>query len=154
MIIATATALDVDDLVTLENICFTTDQLHRRHFMHLIKTRTALVLTAKTNNQLIGSAVVFYRKHSKTARLYSLAVHPNHRKHGIALALMQTLEMDALRHGCTRMKLEVRQDNHRAIVFYEQGGYLNAGKISGFYEDGTDAWRMEKSLKTNGTAIS
>ncbi|HEU5280730.1 MAG TPA: GNAT family N-acetyltransferase [Gammaproteobacteria bacterium] len=154
MIIATATALDVDGLISVENTCFTTDQLHRRNFMHLLKSKAALVLAAKAQNTVIGSAVVFYRKHSKTARLYSLAVHPDHRKHGVALALMQTLEMDALRHGCTRMKLEVRCDNARAIGFYERGGYLKTGEISGFYEDGQTAWCMEKPLKTNETAAS
>jgi ribosomal-protein-alanine N-acetyltransferase len=154
MIIANANTLDVDDLVALENTCFTTDQLHRRNFTHLLKSKAALVLAAKEQNTIIGSAVVFYRKHSKIARLYSLAVHPDHRKHGVALRLMQTLEMDAQRRGCTHMKLEVRCDNHRAIVFYEQGGYLRTGEISGFYEDGGNAWRMEKPLKTNETAAS
>lgn len=154
MIVAKAESPDLENLLRLEKSCFTTDRLTRRNFAHLLRSNSALVLVAKLENKLLGSAVVFYRKGSQTARLYSLAVDPEHRKHGIALALMQALEADAQARTCTRIKLEVRKDNERAIHFYEQGGYRVVGEITAFYEDGGDAWRMLKPLTPNETATS
>lgn len=154
MTLTKASPQDLASLLQLESTCFTTDRLTRRSLSRLLRSSSALVLVAKLENTLVGSAVVFYRKGSTTARLYSLAVDPKHRQHGFALALMQAVEKDAVQRGCTRMKLEVRKDNGRAIHFYEQGGYGRVGEIIAFYEDGADAWRMLKPLTPHETAAS
>jgi ribosomal protein S18 acetylase RimI-like enzyme len=45
------------------------------------------------------------------------------------------------------MRLEVRTDNSAAIGLYTKSGYHRFGEITGFYEDGSNALRMQKTLR-------
>ena len=44
------------------------------------------------------------------------------------------------------MHLEVAHNNKAAIALYEKLGYAHVRSLPQFYEDGKDAWRMEKAL--------
>jgi ribosomal protein S18 acetylase RimI-like enzyme len=90
---------------------------------------------------------VFFRKGSGIARLYSIAVDHAARGRGIGEALLRAVERGARARGCTRVRLEVRQDNPGAIALYEKLGYRRFGAYARFYEDGADAWRYEKPLR-------
>jgi len=95
-----------------------------------------------------AAAVVFYRRNSLTARLYSLAVAMHARGAGLGRTLLAASEADARVRGCESMRLEVRVDNAPAIALYERHGYVRGSRIPGFYEDGADAWRYLKRLTT------
>lgn len=151
LVLHPAIPADLTALLDLEQRSFTTDTLSRESYRRLIRSKSALVLTAKVENILLGCAVVFFRQGSKRARLYSLAVDPDHRKRGIALALMQSAEKHALLRGCTCMGLEVRTDNARAISFYTRLGYEKIKEIPGYYEDGWSALQMQKTLTPRET---
>ena len=43
-------------------------------------------------------------------------------------------------------RLEVREDNSRAIDLYEKNGYQPIGRKPAYYADGADALRYEKPL--------
>jgi ribosomal protein S18 acetylase RimI-like enzyme len=45
------------------------------------------------------------------------------------------------------MRLEVREDNARAIGLYEKSGYRLFGRKPGYYADGATALRFEKTLE-------
>ena len=45
------------------------------------------------------------------------------------------------------LRLEVREDNARAIRIYEQNGYRRIGREPDYYEDGATALRYEKTLR-------
>ncbi len=45
------------------------------------------------------------------------------------------------------LRLEVREDNSRAIRIYEKSGYRKIGREPGYYEDGATALRYEKTLR-------
>ena len=45
------------------------------------------------------------------------------------------------------LRLEVREDNARAIHIYEQNGYRRIGREPDYYEDGATALRYEKTLR-------
>lgn len=142
-----ATAADLPALVALERRAFTTDHLSPRQYRHHLGNPGARVLAAVDAGGLLGKAVVFFRKGSDIARLYSIAVDDAARGRGIASALLHAVERDARARGCGRLRLEVRQDNPGAIRLYEKLGYLRFGAIAGFYEDGADAWRYQKILR-------
>jgi ribosomal protein S18 acetylase RimI-like enzyme len=141
-----ATLADLDALVALERSAFTTDHLSRRQYRHHIASASARVLAAIDASGLLGKAVVFFRSNSSAARLYSIAVAHAARGRGIGEALLAAAESAAQKHGCPRLRLEVRQDNAGAIRLYERHGYQRFGAYAGFYEDGADAWRYEKML--------
>ena len=145
---------DIDGLIQLEEMCFKADRLTAKQLRHLIASPTALVLVTKKTSAIIASAVVLFRKNSQIARLYSIAVDPRFQQHGIALTLYQLIERKILHQGCTEIRLEVRNNNRRAIKFYRKNGYDFFGEYRKFYEDGTDALRMRKVIKPHATEIS
>jgi ribosomal protein S18 acetylase RimI-like enzyme len=128
------------------------DHLSPRQYRRHLTNPSALVLAAVDGGGLLGKAVVFFRKGSDIARLYSIAVDHAARGRGIAKSLLQVVERGAHSRGCARLRLEVRQDNPGAIALYEKLGYRRFGAIAGFYEDGADAWRYEKGLRDAKTA--
>jgi ribosomal-protein-alanine N-acetyltransferase len=146
IIIRRAKLPDIPGMVKLEEDCFTTDQMSANNFRRLLRSTTADIAIAKASDQLIGLSVLLFRKNSKKARVYSIAVHVDYRARGVALALNQHLEKEAKRRGTTAIILEVKIDNSRAIKFYEKLGYENWGTYPAFYEDGSDALRMIKKI--------
>jgi ribosomal protein S18 acetylase RimI-like enzyme len=44
------------------------------------------------------------------------------------------------------MRLEVRPDNRAAVDLYRSAGYEPFGRYAAYYEDDSDALRMEKAL--------
>lgn len=139
-----AALADLDALVQLE--CeFPGDRLSRRSFRRLLRRASAEIWVCSAGAKVIGNAVVLYRGHGRSARLYSLIVDPAARGHGVASVLVATVETAALRRGCERLRLEVRCDNTAATGLYRKRGYRIAGRVSRFYEDGQDALRLERA---------
>jgi ribosomal protein S18 acetylase RimI-like enzyme len=141
---------DLDALVALERAAFTTDHLSQRQYRHHLRSDSAVVLAAVDGPALLGKSVVFFRRGSDIARLYSIAVADAARGSGLGEALLAAAERSAHGHGARRMRLEVRQDNTAAIRLYERMGYRRFGAYAQFYEDGADAWRYEKELRAEG----
>ena len=138
---------DLDDLVALEESSFATDRLSREQYRRHLDSETAQVLVASANHRrFLGTAVVFFRKGTKVARLYSIATHAEARGKGVGSALLEASEQLARRRGCKVLRLEVRTDNDAAIRLYERLGYDRIGRYARYYGDGADAWRYEKKV--------
>lgn len=63
----------------------------------------------------------------------NIAVHPNHRRKGIAYRLTEELKSKATELELSFLTLEVRESNLAAIKLYEKSGFLVVGKRKGFY---------------------
>jgi len=138
---------DLDDLVALEEQSFAGDRLSRAQYRRHLDSESAQVLVASANHRrFLGTAVVFFRKGSKVARLYSIATRAEARGKGVGSALIEAAELAARRKRRHALRLEVRTDNHAAIRLYERLGYTRIGHYASYYEDGADAWRYEKAL--------
>lgn len=142
-----AYASDVDDLAAIEEAAFRGDRISRRSFRALIERETAAALIALDGARKAGYAIVLFRKGSGVARLYSIAVAPGFEGKGVGRALLDAAEKAAFDHDRMMLRLEVRQDNARAIAIYEKAGYHRIGQEPGYYEDGATALRYEKALR-------
>ncbi|RWL43255.1 MULTISPECIES: peptidase C39 family protein [unclassified Mesorhizobium] len=142
-----ARASDVDDLAAIEKAVFPGDRLSRRSFRQFIERETAEMLVAENGGRVAGYAVVLFRKGSGVARLYSIAVGPFFGRLGIGRLLLAAAEEAAFEHDRLLLRLEVREDNDRAIRIYEQAGYRKLGREPDYYEDGATALRYEKTLR-------
>ena len=141
-----ADAVDLEALLRLEQRAFRSDLISRAQYRRHIDSESALVLVATDNGSLLGSAVVFFRRGSSNARLYSLASAPEARGRGVGAALLRASEAAARRRRCVGMRLEVRAGNRTAQRLYETRGYLRKGIRRGYYEDGGDALCYVKTL--------
>jgi len=141
-----ATVADLADLVRIENAAFATDRFSRRTLHYLLTRARAIFLVATEGGAVVGGVVVLLHGRTSLARVYSMAVDPARQGRSIGLALLHEAESRALADGRAVMRLEVRVDNARAIALYRRQGYREIGRIPGYYEDGCDALRMEKTL--------
>ena len=144
---------DLDALMKLEHRVFATDRLSRRSLQRLLSSGTAAVLVVHENGQLLGVAIVLFRRGSLTARLYSIAVAPHAGGRGVGRKLLEAAEAQALARGCRVMRLEVHHTNHAAIARYRKSGYREFGRRRRYYEDGGDALRFEKRLMPDVAAL-
>lgn len=138
---------DLDDLVILEERTFNSDRLSRAQYRRHLDSDSAQVLVASANHRrFLGTAVLFFRKGSTVARLYSLATQTEARGKGVGSSLLEAAAHAAKRRGCRALRLEVRTDNAIAISLYERLGYQRIGSYARYYQNGMDAWRYEKAL--------
>jgi ribosomal-protein-alanine N-acetyltransferase len=141
-----ATIDDLADLVTLENSAFVVERMSERQLRRHLESLSAEILVATRERRLVGAAVVFFRRSSDIARLYSIAVAASERGNGLGEALLARAAHTAHRRGGRRLRLEVRSDNQAAQRLYERLGYRHFDSHSAYYEDGQDAFRYEKRL--------
>lgn len=143
-----ATDHDLGALVALEQASFALDRMSERQWHRHLDSLSADVLVAVREQRIVGAAVMFRRRGSDIARLYSIAVAASERGSGIGAVLLDAVEQAAHRQGSRRLRLEVRSDNAAAQRLYESRGYRQFGAHRGYYEDGQDARRYEKVLSS------
>jgi ribosomal-protein-alanine N-acetyltransferase len=74
------------------------------------------------------------------ADLQRIAVHPAHRRRGLARQLLAAVVEDA-----GRVLLEVSAANTAALAFYTEEGFVEIGRRPRYYRDGSDAVVMERA---------
>ena len=141
---------DLYKLVALEAACFSSDRLSKRSFRRYIQAdHSALWVAEKTSeSQLLGYGLIWCHRGTRLARLYSLAVSPEARGQGAGARLVSQLENVARERGRLYMRLEVAKLNHSAIRLYRQLGYRAFGEYHDYYQDHSDALRMQKRIRT------
>lgn len=137
---------DIDELVRLEDACFDTDRLSRRSFRHILSRGRSFTLVEEEAGRLRGYAMVLYRSGVSLGRLYSIAVDPSARSHGVGRALLLAAEERARALDLVYMRLELRPDNAYALGLYQKFGYRQFGVYDDYYEDHMLALRFEKRL--------
>jgi ribosomal-protein-alanine N-acetyltransferase len=69
------------------------------------------------------------------AELLTLAVAPEHRRHGIGTSLLADFLAEARERGAVTVFLEVAADNEAALALYRRHGFSEAGRRRGYYRD-------------------
>ncbi|MPZ57812.1 MAG: GNAT family N-acetyltransferase [Rhizobiales bacterium] len=138
---------DLDAVVDIENRAFDGDIISRRSLRRFLTAPSAVSIVAELKRVVAGYTLVLFRPHSATARLYSIAVDPDFRGHGIGPALIAAAEEAALEHDCIWMRLEVHENNSPAIARYRKADFRQFGRRPGYYEDHGAALLMEKRLQ-------
>ena len=139
---------DLPLLLKIEQQCFATDRLSRRRMRFYIDAPHAVFVVAEKGTELVGYGLLLMRRGTQLTRLYSLAVLPEARGLGIAESVIGRLEECALARGKRFMRLEVSEQNLGAIRLYERLGFEQFGVYSQYYEDSSDALRMQKVLSS------
>ncbi|MCW8107874.1 GNAT family N-acetyltransferase/peptidase C39 family protein [Alteromonas ponticola] len=142
-----ATLDDLKKLVEIEHRCFDNDRLSERRIRYYINASHASLLVAEINAEVMAYALLLLRQGTQLSRLYSIAVLPEARGNKLAEKLITELEQFALSRGKHFMRLEVSENNAAAITVYERLGFKRFGIYSDYYEDHSNAVRMQKVLR-------
>ncbi|WP_232059176.1 GNAT family N-acetyltransferase [Kineobactrum salinum] len=155
-LVARAKPGDLEALLAIEAACFSTDRLSRRSFKRWLRREDCvfLVATDETDGTLAGYILVLLRRGTRLARLYSLAVAPSQQGRGVARLLLEQAERHTRSSGALYMRLEVASTNSGAIRLYESLGYEQFGLYHDYYDDHSDALRMEKCIHPTNRAVT
>ncbi|MBC8210352.1 MAG: GNAT family N-acetyltransferase/peptidase C39 family protein [Gammaproteobacteria bacterium] len=141
---------DLERLLLIENTCFSSDFLSRRSFQRFLRPGAHDMLVAdvevRGKPQLIGYVLALYRTGTSLARLYSIAILPDYQGQGLAQQLVLAIEQAGRERQCAYMRLEVHVNNEAAIKTYNKLRYQMIDEIENYYDDGSNALRMEKRI--------
>jgi ribosomal-protein-alanine N-acetyltransferase len=76
----------------------------------------------------------------------AIAIHPDHRRRGIAAELLAGALGEGRDAGATTATLEVRRGNTPAIALYERFGFRTVHVRARYYHDGADALVMSATI--------
>ena len=148
--IRVATLADLAAVVALEQACFALDAQTGRSLRHLLTRAHGDFLVAVIDDAIVADVVVLYRRGSRVARLYSIAVGPAARGRGVAAALLAQAERHAIARGCVVMRAEARWSNTASRGLFAAAGYRETARLADYYpgaggghEDGV---RLQKHL--------
>lgn len=137
---------DLDVLLRIERESFSCDRLSKRSFRHWIQAPHGILVVAQKGADISGYGLVWCHRGTRLSRIYSLAVLPALRGQGIASLLLNKLEEVSAARGRLFMRLEVSKQNHSAINLYQNLDYRIFGEYSDYYDDHSDALRMQKNI--------
>ena len=80
------------------------------------------------NDEIIATAMFGYDGHRGWLNYF--AVLPNFQKRGFGKQLMTFGEMVLIEKGCPKLNLQIRNDNTKAINFYQNVGYKEDAAVS------------------------
>lgn len=83
---------------------------------------------------------------AKKGHVVSLAVLPEHRRRGIATALMKEATLNLRKEGAGECFLEVRVSNEPALELYRSLGFTEVSRLRSYYLDGEDAYVLATKL--------
>ena len=150
--IRSAVSADIPALTEIENRCFDIDRLSERSFRHLLTRGHAITLVDEEQANIRGYVMLLFHRNTSIARMYSLAVNPDHQGKGVGKTLIEASEKAALARGMVSMRLEVHTKNISAQSLYRSLNYREFATVADYYEDHGDALRFEKELAPHLTA--
>jgi ribosomal protein S18 acetylase RimI-like enzyme len=152
VILERATLDHLDALLRIEEQCFSTDRISRRSMRRFLQNAESIFHVARAGELCIGYLLTIFHPGTRLARLYSIAVDASWRGKGVARQLMLTGEREAKQRGALYFRLEVNHTNTNAIRMYESLGFVKFGVLHGYYEDNSDALRMQKQIRHHDRA--
>ncbi|MCO4320055.1 GNAT family N-acetyltransferase/peptidase C39 family protein [Aliidiomarina quisquiliarum] len=126
------------------------DTISRRSFRRFIQHEQAELFALEVAEEAswlcVGYAILLYRKATKLARLYSLAVDPDWQRQGLGSELLAYAENQAREAHALFLRLEVPAADNDGLAFFRQRGYVQLGLKTAYFDDKSDALVLQKQL--------
>ncbi len=136
------TYADLPQVIAIERRAFPTPWSLAMFVLELSKS-SGTCLAALVDDRIVGYVVC--SRYADVWHVMNVAVDPDHRRRGVALALLEQLLTDVGEDAS--LTLEVRRTNHAAMRLYERLGFKTAGVRRRYYQDnGEDALVMWRNL--------
>jgi [ribosomal protein S18]-alanine N-acetyltransferase len=142
---------DLDALYLLDQQCFRPGIAYSRTDLrfYLSHPRTLSALAEDSTKSILGFVIVesYLEEGRRIGHVITIDVDATARRLGLGRMLMEAM-LDRLRAADAGLvRLEVAIDNLDAQAFYRRLGFVNTGRIPGFYMGKLDALTMEKPLR-------
>ncbi|MBN2817027.1 MAG: GNAT family N-acetyltransferase [Campylobacterales bacterium] len=144
MTIELAQLYDCKELNHFEKKLFSAENFPLSYGSFYYHIQNNLLYVAKIRGVIVGYILTLVKR--KTAKIYSIGVSKLYRKRKISTQLLQKTLFKLQSLNFQKVVLEVRVDNTSAIQFYEKNHFKSLKTIHSFYQDGCDAYFMEKTL--------
>jgi ribosomal-protein-alanine N-acetyltransferase len=135
---------EIDAVLAIEEASFTNPWTREMYLAELNNDGVSFFLLAKDTQGRVAGFCSFWRILDEL-HINNLAVAPEHRRSGVASALLARVLEESVKLGARRAMLEVRRSNEPARQLYERFGFSVAGVRSDYYtnpaEDALVLWR-------------
>lgn len=134
----------VAPIAQLETLCFS-DPWSENSIASELASRLSYWLVAVEDGQVLG--YIGSQSVLGESDMMNVAVHPDHRRRGIAEMLVTALSHDLKERDNVCLTLEVRASNMPAIGLYEKLGFVQVGLRKNYYRNPReDALILRKAL--------
>lgn len=141
VVLAPLTVEDLAEVAIIESVSFTAPWPTSAYKTELTTNRLARYLGARLDGELVGFGGIWLMVDE--AHVTTMAVLPEHRRAGVATALLLELLQEARRGGARVATLDVRVSNADAQRLYRSFGFIEVGQRVRYYDDnGEDALIM------------
>ena len=137
----------LDEVISLEQICFPDDPWGRLSFENELSNPLSIFLIAKDEEtgNVIGYGGVWLMYDA--GNITNIAVHPQYRREGIGRKILALLTDICMEKRMDIITLEVRESNLPARALYEAEGFSVCGIRKKYYQGKEDALIMTKELR-------
>ena len=133
----------LDDVAELERLCF--GEPWSRESLRLLLTDEAIGFICVLDGCVAAYGGMLFAPGE--GQITNVAVHPDFRRMGLGMQIVNALIEEARRRALEQIALEVRCSNKAAISLYERAGFMRAGVRKRFYRNPTeDAYVMLVSV--------
>jgi ribosomal-protein-alanine N-acetyltransferase len=132
---------DIKSVMAIDKSSFSLPWSERSYRYDLTQNKTARMWVAELklgieSYEVVGMVVMWIIMDE--AHIGTIAVHPDHRRQGIAQKLMKKALEDAKKCGAKTITLEVRRSNQAAQAMYAGMGFSIVGTRPRYYKDNAE----------------
>jgi ribosomal-protein-alanine N-acetyltransferase len=125
-------ASEIDDVVAIEEASFTNPWTRDMYVAELDKPEVSYCYLARLANGRVVGFCSFWLVVDEI-HINNLAVLPDYRRRGVAMALLGHVLRQGVQLGAIRATLEVRRSNDPARLLYERLGFAVVGVRRAYY---------------------
>jgi [ribosomal protein S18]-alanine N-acetyltransferase len=145
------TPQDFETLFAIDQACYEPAIAYsRRELRNYLRFPGADCVIAEADSRIIGFCLTAHE--NDWGYIITMDVLAEHRRQGVATALLTEAERRLAGQGVREVALETATDNETAIAFWQKHGYRSVGVREGYYPGGRDALTMTKRLRAASAA--
>lgn len=141
---------DLEAMAELDLLCFSPETAFDQWtFRACLRSRDCYSFGIDIGDKLAAFGVL-YSAEDDLVQIFTLDVHPGHRRQGLADKLMAHLIEIAHEIGAARVALQVAVGNEPAIALYHKWGFSILGLLPDYYGPGRDGYFMDRVMAARG----
>ncbi len=138
---------DLEEVLRISKECFNSDAWSKQAFEKEFNLDYSHRFVLEEEGEIIGYAVVWQMYDEAT--IMSIAIKKDRWGRGYGKRLMEFI-IEYFKGKVSRILLDVRRSNIRAIRLYQSLGFKIISERRGYYSDGEDAFLMILDLEEKG----